>query len=73
MPFLKNKKTVVVHNGNFHPDDVFCVALLSILYDGGIKVTRTRDESVISKADYVMDVGGENNVAGLDDSANRDI
>ena len=63
MQFLKNKKIVVVHDGNFHPDDVFCVALLSIILDDGIKVIRTRDESIISKADYVMDVGGEYNPA----------
>ncbi|MEI6190857.1 MAG: MYG1 family protein [bacterium] len=61
MPFLKSKKLIVVHNGNFHPDDVFCVALLSIIHNGGIKVIRTRDEGIISKADYVMDVGGEYN------------
>ncbi len=59
MNWLKNKKLVVVHNGNFHPDDVFCVALLSIIYNRGIKVIRTRDENLISKADYVVDVGGE--------------
>jgi uncharacterized UPF0160 family protein len=59
MDWLKNKKLVVVHNGNFHPDDVFCVALLSIVYKGLIKVVRTRDESIFSQADYVMDVGGE--------------
>ena len=61
MNWLKNKKTVVVHNGNFHPDDVFCVALLSVVYDGNIKVLRTRDENLFSKADYILDVGGEYN------------
>jgi uncharacterized UPF0160 family protein len=59
MNWLKSKKIVAVHNGNFHPDDVFSVALLSIIYNGGVKVVRTRDESFISQADYVMDVGGE--------------
>lgn len=59
MWWLKSKKIVVVHDGNFHPDDVFCVALLSILNKGNIKVIRTRDEKVCFKADYVLDVGGE--------------
>lgn len=57
MNWLKNKKTIVVHDGNFHPDDVFSVALLSILLDGKIEVIRTRDEREINKADYVVDVG----------------
>jgi uncharacterized UPF0160 family protein len=48
MNWLKSKKIVAVHNGNFHPDDVFSVALLSIIYNGGVKVVRTRDESFIS-------------------------
>ena len=57
MSWLKGKKTVAVHDGNFHPDDVFSVALLSILHDGNIKVIRTRDEKEISKADIVADTG----------------
>jgi len=57
MNWLKNKKIVAVHDGNFHPDDVFAVAALSILNNGNIKVKRTREESEISKADYVADVG----------------
>lgn len=54
-----NKKVVVVHDGNFHPDDVFSVAALSILNNGNIKVIRTREEGGISKADYVVDTGHE--------------
>ena len=61
MNWLRNKKTVVVHDGNFHPDDVFSVALLSILCDGKIKVIRSRDEEIISKADFVADTGHEYN------------
>ena len=57
MWWSKNKKTVAVHDGNFHPDDVFAVATLSILLDGKIGVIRTRDEGEINKADYVLDVG----------------
>lgn len=52
-----NKKTVAVHSGSFHADDVFAVAALS-LYLGYIpKIVRTRDEQQIKKADYVLDVG----------------
>lgn len=57
MNWLKSKKIVVVHDGNFHPDDVFAVASLSILNNGNIKVIRSREEREISKADYVVDVG----------------
>jgi uncharacterized UPF0160 family protein len=59
MNWLKNKKIVVVHDGNFHPDDVFAVATLSILNNGNIKVIRSREESWLAKADYVVDVGHE--------------
>lgn len=59
MNWLKSKKTVAVHSGNFHPDDVFSVAFLSVLYHGRIKIIRTREKEVYSKADFVIDVGGE--------------
>jgi uncharacterized UPF0160 family protein len=59
MNWLRSKKTVAVHDGNFHPDDVFSVALLSILYGGGIKIIRTRDEKIYSQADFIVDVGLE--------------
>lgn len=52
------KYTVVTHNGQFHADDIFAVATLSILLEGNITVLRTRDENVIEKSDYVVDVGG---------------
>lgn len=55
----KNKKTVAVHSGNFHADDVFAVAALSLYLGDEVKIFRTRDESVFSKADYVFDVGKE--------------
>jgi len=52
-----SKKTVAVHSGNFHPDDVFAVAALTIYLGCVPKIVRTRDEQVIKKADYVLDVG----------------
>jgi uncharacterized UPF0160 family protein len=64
--FFKKKIVVATHNGDFHPDDSFCIAALSILYQGNIKIVRTRDEKIISKADFVVDVGLE-----YDSSKNR--
>jgi len=55
--FFKKKILVATHNGSFHPDDVFSVALLSVVFDGKIKVVRTRDEKIISKAGFVVDIG----------------
>jgi len=50
---------IAVHSGNFHPDDVFSVALLSIMYEGNIKVVRSRSHEIYSKADFIVDVGLE--------------
>jgi uncharacterized UPF0160 family protein len=59
--FWNKKVSIAVHSGNFHPDDVFSVALLSIVFDGKIKVMRTRDSAIFSKADFIVDVGLEYN------------
>jgi len=59
MNWLRNKKTVAVHDGNFHPDDVFSVAILSLYLGYVPKVIRTRDKNIINKADYILDVGQE--------------
>lgn len=59
--FGLNKKTIVVHNGGFHTDDVFACATLALYLDiNGIsyKIIRTRDEKIISRANFVIDVGG---------------
>lgn len=50
---------VVTHNGGFHADDVFAVATLQ-LHVGieQVQVIRTRDEAIIAKGDWVVDVGG---------------
>jgi uncharacterized UPF0160 family protein len=61
MNWLKNKKVIAVHNRRFHSDDIFSVAVLSILHNGAIKVIRTRDEKEYAKADYIIDVGLEYN------------
>ncbi len=54
---FKRKPLVVTHNGDFHADDVFAVAALSLL-EGGIRVLRTRDAKRFSDGQYVVDVGG---------------
>lgn len=53
-----NNKTIVTHNGNFHADDVFSIAALKLIFPA-IKLMRTRDAELISRADIVVDVGGE--------------
>lgn len=47
---------IVTHNGKFHTDDVFAVAILKKIYKDAI-VWRTRDEAMIAQADIVVDVG----------------
>ena len=52
-------QTVVTHSGSFDPDDVLAVGLLQIyLGIDNIKIIRSRDQSVIDQADWVVDVGG---------------
>tara|TARA_B100000508_G_scaffold140487_1_gene141724 strand:+ start:9839 stop:10714 length:876 start_codon:yes stop_codon:yes gene_type:complete len=51
--------TVVTHSGSFHPDDVFAVASFQLLLGvENVEIIRTRDESIITDGDYVVDVGG---------------
>lgn len=61
----KNSKNllIVTHSGNFHTDEVFACAVLSILNDGAVEIVRSRDPEVWAKGDYVVDVGGEYDVA----------
>lgn len=63
MSWLKSKKTVAVHSGNFHADEIFSVAVLSLYLKEKLKIIRTRDDAVYLKADYVFDVGQEYNPA----------
>ncbi|WP_435299375.1 MYG1 family protein [Timonella sp. A28] len=48
---------IATHNGKFHADDVFGVALLKQLYPDA-QIVRTRDQTVLDQADIVLDVGG---------------
>ncbi len=52
--------TIVTHNGNYHCDDIFAVATLCLFLgeDVPVEIIRTRDEDIIKKADFVVDVGG---------------
>ena len=50
--------TIATHNGSFHADDVFGVAVLRLLHPGAT-LLRTRDAALIAAADYAVDVGGE--------------
>ena len=49
---------IATHNGSFHADDVFGVAVLMLLHPGA-ELVRTRDEQVVAAADFAVDVGGE--------------
>jgi len=53
-----NDITIATHNGNFHADDVFSIAALKHIFPS-ITLIRTRDSDLITKADIVLDVGGE--------------
>lgn len=57
----KNLKKIITHSGNFHTDEVFACAVLSILHDGAVEIARSRDGDVWATGDYVVDVGGEYN------------
>jgi uncharacterized UPF0160 family protein len=59
MEIQRRKRTLAVHDGAFHADEITAAALL-LLYDmiDIDKIYRTRDQSVIKKSEYVCDVGG---------------
>lgn len=52
----KNIKTLGTHSGKFHADDVMATAILRLLL-GDVKVTRTRDENILRKLDFIYDIG----------------
>ncbi len=61
MPSYANNKRikVAVHDGIFHSDDVFAVAILSLCLNKPLRIFRTRDQKIFAKMDYLLDVGGE--------------
>jgi len=48
---------VATHNGSFHADDVFAVAVLRLLHGDALQVVRTRDPEQLAAADLRVDVG----------------
>jgi uncharacterized UPF0160 family protein len=59
--FFSKKIKVAVHDGSFHPDDVFAVAILHLYLKKPLKIFRTRDKNIFDEMDYVLDVGREYN------------
>lgn len=58
----KDVVTVVTHDGFFHADEVFALAVLNIYFEEvgkEMKIIRTRDLEKIAKADMAVDVGNE--------------
>lgn len=49
---------IATHNGTFHADDVFGVAVLALVFPQH-EIIRTRDPQRIAAADFAVDVGGE--------------
>lgn len=57
---MDKKVIIATHDGMFHTDDVFAVAALLCLLDKNpvpTVIVRTREEEMIRKADFVVDVG----------------
>lgn len=57
---------IITHDGTFHTDEVFAIALLKKFVKSNIEVIRTRDEKTLEEAKkdksvYVIDVGREYN------------
>lgn len=48
---------LVTHSGRFHADEVFAIAMMLMIKD--FEIIRSREEDVIAKAEWVLDVGGE--------------
>lgn len=58
---ISNNLIVATHDGMFHADDVFAVSAILALLEATLavaNVVRTRDGTLIRKADFVVDVGG---------------
>ena len=57
---------IYTHDGTFHSDEVFAIALIKMFYKKNLKIIRTRDDIILKKAkedknSFVIDVGGEYN------------
>ncbi|MFA6445920.1 MAG: MYG1 family protein [Candidatus Paceibacterota bacterium] len=59
MGLFSRRKIIVTHDGRFHADEVFAIALLKMIPEfKNTKLIRSRDQKIIEKADIVLDVGG---------------
>ncbi len=58
MGLFSKQIIVATHDGKFHADDIFACATLELFLNTKTRIVRTRDEAVINKADFVVDVGG---------------
>lgn len=57
---------IFTHDGTFHSDEVFAIALIKRFINSNIEVKRTRDDNILreaklDKSQFVIDVGGEFN------------
>lgn len=57
---------IVTHDGTFHTDEVFAIALIKKFITSKVEVVRTRDENILNEAKedknvFVIDVGREYN------------
>lgn len=59
MNVFKKRKILVTHPGTYHIDDLFTTAVLSIRFNGNIKIIRTNNKVIMDKADFVYDIGGK--------------
>jgi uncharacterized UPF0160 family protein len=56
---LKNKRTIGIHDGTFHADEVTACALLIVFGLSDIdKIVRTRDSEKLVSCEFICDVGG---------------
>lgn len=51
---------IVTHDGRFHTDEVFAIAILKMVYPNA-KIVRTRKKEEFAKADFRIDVGDRYN------------
>lgn len=58
-------KTIGVHNGKFHADDLFAAAILKTIFPS-VEIVRTRDAELLKTFDARIDVGGNYNHATKD-------
>jgi len=68
MPQKKEIVRVVTHDGFFHADEVFALAVLKLVFDKegkDMEIIRTRDKGIIEKTEMVVDVGGVYDLAKM--------